>query len=139
MSSYIVVENGLIKKIVPNEPINIEFGNIKGYTYSSTMEAHPDSEFEDIKYPGKGGTGFPVIFKTSPIDENPLSKLVIKDNPIIDADGWTYTLEVKPVVLDMSFENLPDEVERIEYMTPQEMLDRDIISVEEYINLVNNR
>lgn len=141
MSNYITVENGLIKRIVPNEPINVEFGSTKGYTYSSTMEAQPDSEFEDIKYPGLYGTGFYEQLKNPiPYKGNPLAQLVVRDTP----DGWTFE-EVKPVILDMSaeledyFKNLPDEVGRIEYMTPQEMLDKDIISVEEYINLVNNK
>lgn len=144
MSNYITVENGLIKRIVPNGPINVEFGSTKGYTYNSTMEAQPDSEFEDETYPGLGGTGFYVQLK-NPIkyEDNPLSQIVVKHNPILDTGGWTWTFEeVRPVILDMTAEYPlePDDCfTKVEYMTPQEMLDKDMISVEQYINLVNNK
>ena len=63
------------------------------------------------------------------------------DSEFEDITYWTFE-EVEPLTLSMLTEyplEPKDCFTKVEYMTPQEMLGKNIISEEQYINIINNK
>lgn len=81
MSNYIVVEKGLYKRVIPDKLFNIEFVNSKGITLNN----------KDVS--GIGGRTVTVLLPE--LEENPLSKLVVVGEPILDGDSWSYEVRFK--------------------------------------------
>ena len=146
MSNYIVVNNGLLKREKPNTLPIVEF---KNYKYDDTIYnkycKSNEVEVKDTIAAKSRRAGFINTITINDIrevfdlvvprfEDNPLSQqLVLDTTPSRIEDGWVYTIDLART------ENLSDSVSTIEYLTPEEMLRRNMITDIEYLDIISER
>lgn len=89
---------------------------------------------QDEAYPGVTRETFDLVVPR--FEDNPLSQLsvsgTIGEVSRVE-DGWVYTIDLART------ENLSDSVSTIEYLTPEEMLRRNMITDIEYLDIISER